>query len=168
MAKEQKHPLSPKDIKSSFIKELSILYSAKRHLITCLPKFVSQATFSNLKLALAEDLEETKMQLSSLRSIFQKMGQPAVTDDCLGMNAIIAEAEKQVNFSEDDFYSSDMSIIFYMNVIENLQIGACRVLHIISSKPDFLPYQQLVKESLDTNKDNARLFKAVAKEYYDA
>ena len=116
-------------------------------------------------LALEEDLDDTNQQMIALKTIFRLMEESWLTHSCLGMNAVIDEAHKQVAFKQDKHFESDMSILFYMAVIENLQVGASQLLNLMALKLPFVPYAQLVLECLDIAKDNASLFHCVAEEY---
>ena len=164
---EKSHPLDGSALQKTFVEQATGLYCAKIHLITHLPDLIHQATFNNLRLAMAEVLEDTKRQMISLGRIFSLLGKSADTESCLAMNAIISEASNKIAVYPNNNYDSDMTIIFYMSVIENLQIGAGRVLSVIASKQGFEPYAQFVKETLDSSKDNADLFQVIAKEYLE-
>jgi len=164
------NPISPQSLdiaalRAVFIEQLSILYNAKLHLTARLPQLTRQATFRNLKLALEEDLEDTNRQMIALKKIFQLMQESWLTDSCLGMNAVIDEAHKQVVFDNVKHFESDLSILFYMAVIENLQVGASKMLNLMALKLAYQPYAQLVGECLDIVKDNSSLFYYVAEEY---
>jgi ferritin-like metal-binding protein YciE len=161
------HPnmLGVASLRSVFVNQLSILYSSKVHLTHNLPSFIKHSTFKVLKLALAEDLEDTKTQMVCINTMFRMLNETAITDDCLGMTALVNEAYKQVNYNKDNSFESDMSIIFYMGVIENMQAGASRMLSLIAKKPAYQSYAQLITESLDIARDNAKLFHCVADEY---
>lgn len=157
--------LNTTSLRTVFIEQLSILYNAKVSLTNRLPGLVSQATFNNLKMALEEDLEDTKRQMVSLKEIFRLLQESWLTHSCLGINAVIDEAHKQVSFNEGRHFESDMSILFYMGVVENLQIGASEILNLMALKLSYEPYAQLVRECLDVVKDNASLFHYVTEEY---
>jgi ferritin-like metal-binding protein YciE len=157
--------LDPISLRSVFIDQLSILYNAKVNLTDRLPQLVDQATFRNLKLALNEDLEDTKRQMISLKEIFNLMHASWLTDKCLAMTAVIDEAHRKVVFNANNHFESDMSILFYMSVIENLQLGAIEVLDLIALKLDYQPYAQLIRECLDIVEENCSLFHHVAEEY---
>ncbi|MBB6107722.1 Ferritin-like metal-binding protein YciE [Mucilaginibacter lappiensis] len=165
MKSQANQSLSSIKLRTVFIKQLSILYNAKVSLTDRLPQLVNQATFNNLKMALEEDLDDTKRQMIALKTIFKLMQESWLTHDCLGMNAVIEEAHNQVIFNDDKHFESDMSILFYMAVIENLQVGASQMLNMMALKLVYQPYAQLVRECLDIVKDNASLFHFVAEEY---
>jgi ferritin-like metal-binding protein YciE len=158
-------PLNPVTLRSVFVQQLSILYNAKMNLTARLPQLTQQATFRNLKLALEEDLEDTHRQMIALQKIFKLLQESMLTDDCLGLNAVVEEAHQRVVCYEDRHFESDMSILFYMSVIENLQLGASKVLKLIARKLAYQPYAQLVGECLDMVTENSSLFHYVAEEY---
>ena len=152
-------------LRNVFINQPSLLYAAKTHLSESLPALAEQAAFITLKHALQEDINETMQQMTSLREVFAILKESAMTENCIGMNAIIKEAHNHIRFLNGKNYEADMSIIFYMGVIEHLQIGAGRMLNLVAQHKDYLSYAQLVKESLDMSKDNANLFHLIAAEY---
>ncbi|MET3980062.1 ferritin-like metal-binding protein YciE [Mucilaginibacter sp. UYP25] len=152
-------------IRTIFINQLSILYAAKHHLIKSIPTLISHANFGVLVLALSEELDDTNEQLKCLKSVFSQLNESALTECCLGMNVIIEEAFTQIIYQEDAHYQSDMSIIFYMNVVENMQIGAGRILNMIAQKLAYQQYQHLIAQCMDMSHDNAKLFHHVAEEY---
>jgi ferritin-like metal-binding protein YciE len=168
MMKTPDRSLGTSSLRNVFMEQLCILYNAKAILTEHLPELTSQATFQNLKHALEEELEDTKKQMVALKTIFQLMQESWLTHNCLGMIAVIDEAHKQVSFNQDKHYESDMSILFYMAVIENLQVGASQILNLMALKLAYQPYAQLVVECLDSSRDNSRLFQYVAKEYLDS
>jgi ferritin-like metal-binding protein YciE len=159
--------LSINSLRTVFMEQLSVLYNAKLSLTERLPQLASQATFPNLKHALEEDLEDTKRQMVALKKIFRLMEESWLTHSCLGMVAVIEEAHKQVIFNQNKHFESDMSILFYMAVIENLQVGASQILNLMALKLPYAPYAKLVVECLDSSRDNASLFNYVAEEYLE-
>jgi ferritin-like metal-binding protein YciE len=152
-------------LRSVFVNQLSILYYAKAHLTDNLPDFIEHSTYKILKLALAEDLEDTQTQMVCINSMFRMLNETAITDNCLGITALVNEAFNQINYNKDNSFEIDMSIIFYMGVMENMQVGASKMLKLIAKKPAYKQYAQLVTESLDIASDNARLFHCIADEY---
>src|ERR1700744_5599025 len=153
-------------LRIAFIEQLTILYNAKTRLIENLPQLIRQATFRNLKHALEEDLADSTRQMNILKEIFKQMGATWTTHKCLGMQAIVYEALAQVSFKQDNHYESDMSVLFYLAAIENMQLGACKILNRLAKKIAYQPYAQLVLECLDTSRDNSRLVQYVAEEYF--
>jgi ferritin-like metal-binding protein YciE len=152
-------------LRNVFVTQLSLLYAAKCHLLESLPALVEHAAFDTLKHALNEDFDDTKKQMISLREVFRLLKESTANENCLGMNAITREAHDHILFNNGKNYESDMSIIFYMGVIEHLQIGAGRMLNLIAVNTGYKQYAQLVEETLDMSKDNANLFHLIAVEY---
>jgi ferritin-like metal-binding protein YciE len=116
------------------------LYNAKNSLLENLPKLVSQATFQNLKHALAEDLADCLKQMAALREIFNLLNATWNTHQCLGMEAIVSEALEQVSFQQDNHYESDMSILFYLAFIRKHAGGRLKILSLLAEKIAYKPY----------------------------
>lgn len=150
----------------AFVEQTTILYNAKTSLIVNLPRLIGQATFQNLKHALQEDLDDSKTQMGNLKEIFRLMGESWLTQECLGMSGVVEEAIQQVSFKKDNQYNNDLSILFYISVIENMQLGACKILNLLALKVAYQPYAQLLLQCLDFSRDNARLIDFVAEEYF--
>lgn len=167
MTQPPKQTLSETALRTVFVEQLTILYNAKRSLLSNLPQLIKQATFKNLKAALQEDLDESQTQMANLKQIFKQMGTSWETENCLGVNAIIKEVLHHVSYKEDDHYQSDMSILFYLSAIQNMQVGACKILNLLAAKIAYQPYAQLVLECLDITRDNSRLIQFVAEEYFE-
>lgn len=167
MTRPLKQTLSADALQKAFIEQLTILYNAKSSLIENLPRLMEQATFKNLKAALQEDLDDSKRQMATLKEIFGLMNATWETEKCLGITAMIEEALHQVSYKQDHHYQSDMSILFYMAAIQNMQVGACKILNLLAKKIAYQPYAQLVLECLDISRDNSKLVQYVAEEYYD-
>jgi ferritin-like metal-binding protein YciE len=162
---QQLNSLDGGSLRNVFVNQLSLLYAAKSHLAESLPALVEHAAFQTLKNALKEDFEDNRKQMIYLQEIFVLLNESTANEYCLGMKAITKEAHDHILFHDGKNYESDMSIIFYMGVIEHLQIGAGRMLNLIALNTDYLPYAQLVEETLDMSKDNANLFHLIAGEY---
>jgi ferritin-like metal-binding protein YciE len=159
------HTLSANTLRTIFLQQLGILYNAKSSLIVSLPQLTSQATFMNLKHALQEDLADSILQMIALKEIFHLM-ESSPTKKSLGIQALIAAALEQVSFKDNNHYESDMSVLFYMSTMENMQLGACKILNLLAKKIAYQPYEQLVIECLDLSRDNSRLMEYVSEEYF--
>ena len=165
MDPKNNHLLDRTALHHVFVCQLSLVYAAKLHLIDSLPALIRQAAFPQLRMALEEDLGDSQQQMASLREILRLLNENVKTEHCLGMNAIIEEAHGQVLFFDGKNYESDMSIIFYMGVIEHMQVGAGRMLNLITSTPEYASYKLLVEQTVDMSTDNANLFNVIAAEY---
>ncbi|WP_428331663.1 DUF892 family protein [Mucilaginibacter sp.] len=166
MPKQIDHILERESLRFAFIEQSTILYNAKYSLIVNLPTLIGQATFKNLKHALQENLDDSNTQMAALKEIFRLMDESWLTQECLGIAAVVAEALRQVSFKQDNHYKSDMSILFYLSVIDNMQLGACKILNLLAVKLAFQPYAQLVLECLDNSRENSKLIHFVAEEYF--
>lgn len=76
-----------------FVEELEDLYSAENMILKALPKVIEKASAKELKTALTEHLEETKVQVERLDQIFDQLGDEVDRKGkkCKGMEGIIKE-----------------------------------------------------------------------------
>jgi len=168
MSNTPSHPLNSNALHDVFIEQLCILYNAKVNLIRRLPDLITQATFPKLKTALQQNFDDTEKQMIALKKLFDLLQVSWLTHNCLGMKAVIDEAHRQVSFHEGKNYEGDMSILVYMSVVENLQIGAMKILTLMAKKIGYEQYAALVLECLETSEENATLFHFVSEEYLQA
>jgi len=61
--------LAPEKLKKFFIRHLNRIYCAKLHLVHRLPEIADLAHFNDLQQAIAETIEEVKMQIARMRDI---------------------------------------------------------------------------------------------------
>jgi len=77
-----------------FVAELQDLYSAENMTVNALPKVIEKVSSHDLKTALTEHLEETKVQVDRLDQIFDQLGDDEVDrkgKKCKGMDGILKE-----------------------------------------------------------------------------
>jgi len=76
-----------------FVAELQDLYSAENMIVKALPKVIEKVSSHDLKTALTEHLEETKVQVDRLDQIFDQLGDEVDRKGkkCKGMDGILKE-----------------------------------------------------------------------------
>ncbi len=82
------------DLSKLYEEELKDLHSVERQIIQALPMMIKAAANAELKAALSEHLEVTKMQLERLNQIFEKLGKKGVGKKCKGMEGVLAEGKE--------------------------------------------------------------------------
>src|SRR5215471_1241365 len=108
-----------------FVEELQDLYSAENMIIKALPKMIDKASAADLKGALTEHLEQTKVQADRLDQIFDQLGDELDRKGrkCKGVEGIIKE--NKTLLSEDaEPEVLDAGIIAGAQKIEHYEIAA--------------------------------------------
>ncbi len=78
------------------VEELRDLYHAEKQLIKALPKMAKAAHSPELKAAFEGHLDETKVQVTRLESVFKLLGQEAKAKTCEAMLGLLKEGEAAI------------------------------------------------------------------------
>lgn len=105
-----------------FVDQLKDMVDAEDQLITALPKLANKASTQELKNALTEHLEETKVHAERLRSILLGMNQQG-GKTCEGIQGIISEGEKTIEQFEEGMVQ-DAAIISAAQKTEHYEISS--------------------------------------------
>jgi len=118
-------PMKLESLHDLFVEELQDLYSAENMIIKALPKMIDKASAADLKGALTEHLEQTKVQVDRLDQIFDQLGDELDRKGrkCKGVEGIIKE--NKTLLSEDaEPEVLDAGIIAGAQKIEHYEIAA--------------------------------------------
>lgn len=85
-----------KDLQDLYVEQLRDLYSAETQLLEALPKMEAAATAPELKQGFATHLEETRIQVQRLETIFQDLGQQPGGHTCKAMEGLVAEGSDMI------------------------------------------------------------------------
>ena len=83
-------------LKDVLIDELRDLYSAENQIVKAFPKALKQVSDEKLKDAMTAHLEETKGQVTRLRTIFEHLGKKPTGKHCDGTEGCLKEVEEAV------------------------------------------------------------------------
>lgn len=81
-------------LKDLYIEQIKDLYSAEEQLIKALPMMIEEACSVELRQALTDHLEETRMQASRLEQIAKGLGEKPSGATCQAMKGLIKEANE--------------------------------------------------------------------------
>lgn len=85
-----------KDLQDLYIEQLRDLYSAETQLLEALPQMEAAATAPELKQGFADHLEETRIQVQRLETIFQDLGEKSGGHTCKAMEGLVAEGSDMI------------------------------------------------------------------------
>ncbi|MEP7380949.1 MAG: ferritin-like domain-containing protein [Gemmatimonadota bacterium] len=95
-------PMKITDLHTLLVHELKDLYSAETQLVDALPKMAQAAKHSQLANAFRAHLEETRVHVSRLETIFKGLDYEPGGQHCKGMEGLIAEGEDMVEEDAPD------------------------------------------------------------------
>ncbi|MGY3212039.1 DUF892 family protein [Mucilaginibacter sp. HD30] len=122
------------ELKEYFLLHLNKVFCAKQHLLLQLPRLAALAAFQDLKDALAETTVEIKRQLARMKDIFGSLNAEQAPDDCKGIKRLIDDVFEDIDLQRGSQRLQDMSIIYYLQNIESLQIASFQALKMAAVK----------------------------------
>jgi ferritin-like metal-binding protein YciE len=141
-----------KSLKELFVEELADLYSAENQLIKALPKMAKAATSTELKEAIEEHLEQTKVQANRLEEIFKDLGEKPRQHLCKAMKGLIEEGEEMVEETEKSS-ARDAAIIGSAQRIEHYEIAGYGTAKAHASLLGHSRIQEILDETLEEEKE---------------
>lgn len=137
-----------------FVAELQDLYSAENMILKALPKVIEKASATDLKTALTEHLEETKVHVERLGQIFDQLGGDEVDrkgKKCKGMDGILKE-NKEFLGEDAEPEVLDAGAIAGAQKVEHYEIAAYGTVRTYASLLGRTEWVQLLEVTLEEEK----------------
>jgi ferritin-like metal-binding protein YciE len=157
--------ISREDLLSFFLSHLNRVYCAKNQLVEKLPQLAKQARFLDLRQAIEETVEIVTDQIKRMREIFILLDSFYTYESCTGLIGMLDEAFQSIGSRAAKPELRDLSILFYMQNIESVEIASFDVLLRIANKLNEPEVAQKVRECYDEAKEDKMLFKQIAANY---
>ncbi len=161
----RKIKIGPDNLRDFFIDHLNRIYSAKVQLVQRLPEIAGLATFTDLRDAILETTEAVRKQIVRMEEIFEVMEIPVPVDYSSAIISLVTEGFTEVRERSDDPVLRDMSILFYMQNIEGVEMASFQVLQIAAVKLRNKLVKKLLKENFDEAKADRTLLLLVTTKY---
>ncbi len=152
-------------LRKFFIDNLDRIYCAKKHMVDRLPEIADEAYFSDLNHAIHETVDDVKKQIVRMDDIYASLGAKNSTTGCTGLAAMVEEAFTAIKEQKEDPALRDMSILFYMQNMESIEVASFQVLQMMAVKLKNQEIQQLLKENFDEAKDDRILLLMIMAKY---
>lgn len=107
-----------------FLDILKDTYWAEQHIVSSLPDMIGAATTDSLKEAFEDHLHVTQRQVKRLEKVFSLIGQPAASERCPVMEALVKEANKCIEETPEGSMTRDAGLIISAQKIEHYEIAA--------------------------------------------
>ena len=105
------------------VHEMRDLYDAEQHITKALPKMIKAASSQDLRAALQDHLEVTKVQIGRLEEAFGALGQPIKGEACKGLKGLIDEGSDIIDEKADPAVK-DAGLIVAAQKIEHYEIAS--------------------------------------------
>ncbi len=161
-----KNLIKSEKLTTYFIKLLSRLYCAKSHLQERLPEIAEHAAFNDLAIAVKETSIDVDNQIIRIEKIFELLNVNPETQNCQGLVGIVEEAFDAIHGEADDPQMRDLSILYYLQNIESIEMTSFKLLNMAAPKLYRRRIRQLLKESFDEASEDLALFKHIGATYF--
>ena len=157
--------LEPAELLHFFLSHLNRIYCAKSELIEKLPLLEERAFFLDLRHAVRETIDAVCMQIIRMKEIYIKLDAVYQSESCIGLTGILDEAFQSVGGPNDSAALGDLSILFYMQNIESIEMSSFKVLMRVADGLQQPAVAQLLAECFDEAQEDKALFRAITDNY---
>lgn len=157
--------LSPEKIKRFFVTHLDRIYAAKIHLFSKLPELREEAEFVDLKQAIDKTLEDVEKQINRMQMIYTLLEADMSTTNVNGLSGLIDDAFDAISNQKDEPALQDLSIIFYLQNIESIEVASFQILQMAAVNFNDNQIRRLLKENYEDAKAGRALLLFVSSKY---
>jgi ferritin-like metal-binding protein YciE len=157
--------LSQSEFLHFFISHLHRIYCAKSQLAEKLPELGKRSYFLDLQQAIGETVEIVQLQIQRMREIYVKLDSFYQSESCIGLVGILDEAFQSIGTPGESASVRDLSVLFYMQHIESIEMASFKVLLMVADKLAETEIVQLLQECYDEAREDKALFKEIIKNY---
>ena len=145
-----------------FVHTLQDIYYAENQILKALPKMIGKATDPELKDALSEHLEQTKVHVQRLEQVFEMHGAEAKAVNCPAIDGILKEANEIVG-DIGDKQVLDAAIVAAAQAVEHYEITRYGTLATWAKQLGREDCAELLVETLEEEKEADEILTDVAK-----
>lgn len=157
--------LGSEKLKVFFIRHLDHIYWAKQHLVSQLPKLASEIYFADLKNAVEETVATVEKQLARLELIYMLLDETVSERNIKGLTGLVDDAFESIQQQAQEPELRDLSIIFYLQNIESIEMASFQILQMAAVKLQNKQIMHLLKENYDDAKAGRTLFLLISSKY---
>ena len=157
--------LDQKELRHFFISHLNRIYCAKSQLVEKLPEIAKHSYYVDLRQAIGETIEIVKNQMARMKEIYIKLDAFYQPESCIGLVGILDEAFQSIGNPQDSAGLRDLSILFYMQNIESIELTSFKIMIFVADKLGQPDIAQLLLECYDEAKEDKVLLKEITANY---
>jgi len=161
----KKITLGAEKLKTFFISHLDRVYAAKAHLVSKLPQLENEVYFRDLQLAIRETVEDVEKQMARMELIYELLDMPIGKGSIHGLTGLVDDAFESIREQAGEAELRDMSILFYLQNIESVEMASFQILQIAAVKLKNKQIKQLLLENFDEAKADRALLMLIAAKY---
>lgn len=137
-----------KNLQDLFTEQLQDLYSAETQLLKALPKMAKAAADESLRSAFEEHLDQTKVHVERLESIFERLDENPKGKTCKAMKGLIAEGDEMLEENAEPAVK-DAGLIAAAQRVEHYEIASYGTVRTYAEVLGDLESAQILQTTLD-------------------
>ena len=157
--------LGSEKLKIFFLKHLDRIYAAKLHLIAKLPGLADEVQYPDLKQAIHRTVSDVENQITRMQIIYSLLDAVYCKGSINGLTGLIEDAFEAINEQNGESELRDLSIIFYLQNIESVEMASFQILQMAAVKLNNKHINQLLKENYDEAKADRTLLLLISSKY---
>jgi ferritin-like metal-binding protein YciE len=157
--------LDQAELKQFFISHLNRIYCAKNQLADKLPIIAGNTYSSDLRLAVSQAIDCVRVQTGRLEEIYARLDASYTPESCVGLLGFLDEAFQSIGPPLDRPLLRDLSILFYMQNIESIEMASFEVMTRVADKLNESRVAQLLRECHDEARQDKALLNSIAGQY---
>jgi ferritin-like metal-binding protein YciE len=157
--------LGSEKLKIFFLKHLDRIYAAKLHLLSKLPGLAEEVQFPDLKNAIRKTVADVENQITRMEIIYTLLDAGITQGSINGLTGLIEDAFEAINEQNGESELRDLSIIFYLQNIECVEMASFQILQMAAVKLKNKHIDQLLKENYDEAKADRTLLLLISSKY---
>ena len=130
-----------------------------------LPHIADEIHFSDLREAIFETLHDVEKQIARMDIIYAILDVEPAKGNCNGLVGLVNDAFSDIKQHSQNPELRDLSIAFYMQNIESVEMASFQVLEMASVKLKNKQIKQLIKENYDEAKADRTLLLLITAKY---
>jgi ferritin-like metal-binding protein YciE len=155
--------MKPNSLRELYMEQLRDLYDAEQQIIKALPEMIEAATAENLKDALTEHLDVTKLQATRLENIFTTLGEKPKGEKCKGIEGVLAEGSDLVDGIENPGLR-DAAIIASAQRVEHYEMAGYGTARTFATLLKDAEASKLLQQTLDEEEEADQKLTGLAEE----
>jgi ferritin-like metal-binding protein YciE len=160
-----KNNMNREKVRSFFIKHLDRIYTAKKHLISRLPELGTKAYFVDLKMAIDETMIDVEKQIIRMQMIYTLLDAKSASGSINGLSGLIDDAFEAIEEHGEEPELRDLSIIFYLQNIESVEMASFQILQMAAVKLENKQIDRLLEENYKEARSDRALYLLISSKY---
>jgi len=152
-------------IRLFFLDHLNKIYAVKKHLVTSLPKLAEEVEYQDLYEAICDTVNDVDKQVVRMELIFALLDAEVSVDASEDVASLANYGFEAIRLHGSEPVLRDLSIIFYMQNLESLEMASFRILQIAAVKLKNKQVGQLLMENYMEAKADRTLMRLLAAKY---